>query len=481
MGEPVYRRLNPLTIVVEIVRVFWRFIVFFAAIVLTGGGGADFVYELFGGIVVIAAIARYLSFSYAVHQDHLLIRSGIITKTNRTIPLSKIQNINMTRTVIHRVFGLVDLKIETAAGAEAEASISTLSVAEADALKAELTRGVHKELGIEQLAQQVRGRTVYHINGKELFLAGATENKWLAIVGAVFGGSFLFQERLMEWMERSMPSTNGSWTAFIPYFVVLLLIGWAFSIVSAIISYGNFEVTLEGGKLRRHYGLLNQVESVVPLPRVQMVRVTETVFQRMLRLCKLYVDTAGHFNKEDLGGSSLVCPLLEDDRLNDILLTVLPGRPVDMVRWRRVSKRTMRVFFQVSMVFYTLAVAGSAFYLGWVAFYALIPAAAWALLTAWVHYRTTGYDDKPNFLAARHGVFSRRSMFVPVEKVQSTIVKQSPLQRRLKIATVVANTAATGLGGYATVPDLAIEDARSLAHSLHRRSAESVRMTGEVL
>jgi putative membrane protein len=481
VAEPVYRRLNPRTIAVELVRLAGRFAFLFVVVLFTRDSGADFLFEAFSGLVVVSAVARYLSFSYAIHEGHLLIKSGIVTRTNRTIPLSKIQNINIKKSVVHRVFGLVDLEIETAAGAEAEASLSALSVDEANALKVELTRGVHREIGLEQEPETVRGRTVYRINSKELFLAGATENRALAIVGAVFGGSFLFQDRLEGFLRGIVPNLGSSWVSVVVLIVIVLVIGWVVSIFSAVVSYGNFEVTLEGGKLRRHYGLLNQIESVVPLPRVQSVRTSETLLQRLLHLCKLYVETAGHFQKEDLGGSSMICPLLETDRLTDIVMTVLPGRPVNAVKWRRVSPRTVRVYFQVSMWVYLVLVSSAALYFGWVAFWALAPLAHWALFTGWVHYRTTGWDDKPTFLAARHGVFSRRTMYVPVEKIQSTALRQSPLQRRLGLASVVVNTASVGLGGTCTVGDLDLKDADPLARSLHRRSADAVRATGEVL
>jgi uncharacterized membrane protein YdbT with pleckstrin-like domain len=78
-------------------------------------------------------------------------------------------------------------------------------------------------------------------------------------------------------------------------------------------------------------------------------------------------------------------------------------------------------------------------------------------------------------------VFSRRTLYVPVEKIQSTSVRQSPLQRRLGLMSVGFHTAGVGVTGSGSVVDLPAERARELAAALHRRSAESVRMTGEVL
>ena len=481
MAEAVFRRLNPLTIVLEFVRVLGRFVYFIVLVLFTSHSSGDFVVEAIGGVIVLAAVARYLTFSFAVHEGNLIVRSGILVRNVRTVPLSKIQNINVSKNLIHRFFGLVDLKIETAAGRHAEVAISALSERDADALKRELTQGVVREMGGAPTSGEVRGRTVYRINGKELFLAGATENRTLAIIATFLGGSAAFQSRLEELGRRFMPDFHGSWLAIAVFIFMVLLVGWVISIISAVINYANFELTLEEGRLRRHYGLINQIESVVPLPRVQVVRISETLLQRMLNICKLYVETAGTFDKKDMHGASLVSPLLEQDRLPDIVHTILPGRRIYPVMWQRISPKTIRVHAQRSVITYGVIVGAASLYFGPKALWSLVPLAAWSVFTAWVHYRTTGFQDKLDVLATRLGVFSRGTLFVPTEKIQCVAVHESPLQRRLHLATVVVNTAAVGHGGTGRVVDIETSAAGSLALSLHGRSTASVRMTGEAL
>ncbi len=480
MGEPVFRRLNPLTILVEVLRFAWRFIYLFIFVLLSRGSGTDFMYEAIGGVVVIAAIWRYFSTSYAVHQGTLIVKTGFFVRNQRTIPLSAIQNINVNKSFIHRVLGLVDLKIETAAGAQAEASLSALSASEAEALKRELRAGVRREEAPPEPEFKTVGRTVYKISTKELLLTGATENRAFAILGTIFGGSFIFQDRLVEVFRRLFPNFGDDWVMVAVVGFMFFLVGWVFSIISAIVSYANFEVNLHEGNLRRHYGLLNQIESVVPLPRVQIMRTSETLFQRWLRLCKLYVETAGSFEKQDLGGSSLLCPLIESQRVAETARMVLPGRPVNEVVWRPVSKKTIITYFRGAFLVYAVLVAGSAIYFGPKAFWALVPLAAWSVFSGWMHYKTTGFDDRPNLLAARHGVLSRHTSYVPPEKIQSVSVSQSPFQRRLRLSTVHVHTAAMTHGS-AQVPDLEEADAATLAHGLHRRSADAARLTGEAI
>jgi uncharacterized membrane protein YdbT with pleckstrin-like domain len=182
-----------------------------------------------------------------------------------------------------------------------------------------------------------------------------------------------------------------------------------------------------------------------------------------------------------LGGSALLSPLVESQRVPVIARLVLPGRPLSEVEWNRVSRKTVRIFFQKSVTVFLVLVSFTAVYFGWQAYWAMVPLVLWSLAAAWLHYKTTGYDERLNMLASRRGVLSRRSMYVPTEKVQSVSVRQSPLQRRLGVATVGIQTAALGAAGSGSVVDLPVDVANELAHSLHRKSADAVRLTGEVL
>ena len=63
------------------------------------------------------------------------IRQGLIGKQERHIPLARVQDVRLEQGVVHRVFGVVKVDIETAGGSGAEASLSVLSVAEAERLR----------------------------------------------------------------------------------------------------------------------------------------------------------------------------------------------------------------------------------------------------------------------------------------------------------------------------------------------------------
>lgn len=271
------------------------------------------------------------------------------------------------------------------------------------------------------------------------------------------------------------------WVLVTASIIILLLVGSLFSIVSTFVTYGNFVLTREDGRLRRKYGLLTQVESVVPLRRVQVMRTTETLIQRALKLCKLFVETAGSFSEKDMGGSSLVSPLLESKRLPMIARSVLPGKLDDPLIWMPVSRRTVRKHFQVRFIVYSVVIVALGILYDQTAFYALIPAALLAWLTGIIAYKTLAYGIGENVLGSRIGLLNRWTWYVPHEKVQAVTMRQSPFQRRLDLISVSLFTGASGPGSVATVIDLRSADAEHLADIAHRRSIRTGRPTGDGL
>ena len=75
--------------------------------------------------------------------------------------------------------------------------------------------------------------------------------------------------------------------------VLLLLVGWMISIAGAFVRFHGFTLSVDGGEMRKRYGLLTVHEASVPLQRVQAIRVEETFLRRWLGLASLMIETAG--------------------------------------------------------------------------------------------------------------------------------------------------------------------------------------------
>lgn len=473
------QRLHPLTIVVEFLRVLGRVIwaiALFLYLRFSGAGsdGSDVIFALIGCVAVVTAVARYLTTTYGIQGGSLIVRTGLLTKQERTIPLDRIQNINLRRPFVHRLLGLVDVQIETASGTGVEASLSALSEDQAEAMRRVL--GGSPVLGASEAPSLPTERTMYRASAAELFIAGATENRALAIVGALIGALAVADQAMPD---RAWSGAVGagidrlssmSTPAIIGAVVLLLVIGWIGSIVMSFVTYWNFELALGDGRFTRRYGLVNHVESVVPRHRIQLVRIVESPLQRMLGFCKLYAETAGSYGDKEVGGSALMSPLLDRETLPAVSKVVFASSPVSDIEWVGISPRAIRSRVQAALPWIILitAVAYVPFGVGalWLAPGLLLL----SLLRAWLGYRSTGYSELGDAIAYREGVLSRTTWLMPCDKVQMVVMSQSPLQRRLGLASVTAPTASAGAFP-ATIRDLPDDSAYSIASSLSERSA----------
>jgi len=465
------RRLHPLTVLLEAGRVLGRVLWFFVVLMVVGSLGgrrADPGTWLFvlAGSGTLVALARYLSLRYSVEGGTLVIRSGIVARQVRTIPLDKVQNVELRQNAVHQLAGVVDFRIETAAGPQAEANLAVLSVEAARRLKAEIFAGRSDAAGQDAAPSPV---VVWKAGLSDLLILGATSNRAGAILGAL-AGLFLFlglelprylaalQEGLFEILGVVSPALAAA-----VFVGATLLLGWVLSIGLTVVRSFGFQLTREpDGRLRRRYGLLSRVETIVNPARIQLLQVGSPLLRRRLGYWEVAAHTAGAALDGDAAGSALLCPLLRKGDLAGFCRRLRPGLDVNAVDWRPVSRAALRRGFIRYLVLSLVAAGAAAAALGPWAFSSLLPLAAAAWLLARRRYRVLAHARQGGHFLARSGVLHRRITVVPESKVQWVGLEQNPFQRRLGIASLTAATAA----GAAHVVDLDAAEASALQAAL---------------
>src|SRR5262249_25279204 len=151
---------------------------------------------------IATSLARYFSFSYRIEGNELITQHGILERKQRSIPLERIQEIRVEQGVLHRLFDVVDAKVETGGGGGAEASLSVLSRAEVERLRravferaakirphAELDPGLANKTAEKPIAATPEPIIIRRLGLKELILLGLTTNHLLsalALAGALW-------------------------------------------------------------------------------------------------------------------------------------------------------------------------------------------------------------------------------------------------------------------------------------------------------
>lgn len=479
--DGVVHALHPATIFIEIFR-FARAWALPLAAVLIAVSETDaqpwwFWPALVGAVMsLLHTVARFLSLRYGLEGGRLVIREGILFRRLRTIPLSRIQNIHLKSGVLHRLFRITDIRVETAGAGEADARLSAVGSDAAGVFRSEILarRGRESSAGVVEASEVLKRSSL-----RDILVAGATETRAGVIVAGLFGLFELFEDygdRVKEPVRDLFHRTfgdgpAGSLIAAVTGVIMLVVAGWLLSIGWSLLTWFGFTLFRQAGDLRRQHGLLTRYEAAVPLARVQVLRLEANVLRRLLGLLTVRADTAGSAKDHEEAGTTMLCPLLRDHESAAFTRVVFPDLDLGALRLAKVHPRALRRGF-VRLMLPGVALAGlAAAALGVWAWLGLVPWAALAGPLAAARYRALGWTSAGRFLVTRAGVWTRRLWIVPHAKIQSVAVARSPVQRWLGLATLLVDTAGASALSHVRILDVGGDVARRLLDDLSAASA----------
>ena len=489
-------RLHPYTLLFALVHTVRGVLIPLIFVLVVGNPTFAVAYlALFGALPALFSLVRYFTFRYRIEGGELITEQGIWQRTERHVPLTRVQDVRLEQGVLHRLLRVVDVHVETAGGGQgAEASLSVLSQAEADRLRSAVFTGagvLAAEAPVEADASPPRAdaeRIVRQVPLRDLVLAGLASNHLASSLALVFGlwafiEEFLpddFYERhfrtvfrvAIRWWQQGAET---AWIVGIAVFVLLLLIGILISVAGNVMLFYGFRLSLRGEDLHRAYGLFTRRSSSLPRRRIQVLKIEESLPRRLAGLATLRADTAGSAavaaSGEGTSGRDVLLPVVPRAEVEPLLPAFFPQIDQEPSDWRRVSPRAIRRGAGPGTLL-CLLLSGGLFLFrrdaAALAPLALLPLIWYANVLA---YRYLGYALGPGYLRTRRGVLGRALHIVPIRNVQAIVVHQSPFDRRHRVARLLIDTAGqTHTGGGPEIGNVPAEDALSLARTLAREA-----------
>ena len=480
------RRLHPFTLLFSTVGIARRLILpaLFGGISAGGGDAGRAVVFILAVLTVpsfVFAVGHFLTFRYVITGEELIYRSGVLRRRQRVIPLTRVQNIEVRQSLVQRLTGVAELRVETAGGgAEPEAALSVLGLSDADALRNALlsrraaTRASDLTTAESDAAEHADATPLVHLTPPELAMAGATANE-AGLIAAALVGALQFADDLPVPLERYLPdvesylanqSVAGTILLIAVFTAGLIVIGWVFSVVGSVVGYYDFRLTRSGDDLHKRYGLFSRRETNVPLRRVQSIRVEESLLRRPLNLASLKIETAGGPAQQQRGGAEAFVPIAYANRVPSLIQALFPSFALDTTELKPVHPRS----FRRSATRYALLIAVSAGGLAFVnlRFLWLLAALPLAWMVARWQYRMRGYALAAEHVVLRSGVLNRITWIVPDDKIQTLHLTTTPFQRRHGLASLEVDTASGG--SQPTLIDVGLADAESLLAEMAARA-----------
>src|SRR5699024_6754360 len=349
-----YKHLHPIAILFNAVRIVRE------AIIPIGAGflsfrGESFIYFLLGLaaflIILLAfSVASWYRFTYRIAGDELRIEYGIFIRKKRYISKNRIQSIDLTAGVIHRLFNVEKVQIETdGSGSGAEASLKAVKMQEGENLRTELQS--YEEQVVTQDDETdgafAEADPSEQITFKRLFLSGSTSGS-AGVMLAIFGFGFFKIEQFIP--EHIFDSTLEWLISLSIVFIfvlicIILVLFWLIGIAGTMIKFGNFTITKRQDELFITRGLLEKKQITIQLKRIQAVGIKESVIRQQLGYVTVIAEVAGGSSLdkgEDF--STVLFPIMKASEVADFLENYLPDYAAQPEDFHPLPKRAMTYY-----------------------------------------------------------------------------------------------------------------------------------------
>jgi putative membrane protein len=432
-----WKRLHPLTPLVRGAKVF-------------GGIAAIGIYQayqtiqevgilplLVGVLVVVigAFVVSWISWrftGYRVTNRELHIQEGILARRHRTVPLERVQAIDVVRPVLARLLGLAEVRLEVVGQGNTEAPLAYLSNSEAlqtRALLLALVSGANRPTDTPEATSSIPAgalsatvpdeRPLFRVDPRALILSQLLTPNTLSLpLLAIFPVVSLAFDGL------SWPSLFGAASA---------IIGIAQLPVRRVLNEYGFAVSDTSQGLRLRHGLLETRTQTVAPGRVQAVRIRRPLLWRPFGWVRVEIAVAGYSaaGQQEQRTGALV-PVADEATAFALLRTVFPQLPPDLS---------------------TLE---------------MTPVPARARWLTPLQYRRLAATTTRELFITRSGWLTEHNDIAVLARAQSIRFVQGPVQRRLRLGSVYADLA--GDHGTTAVHELDAGDALRLVTDLVDRS-----------
>lgn len=455
------KRYSPLTILFDIgslLKNSFFFVIYLYVIqansesVITKYGRIIFL--IIVGLTFVSIIYKWFTHKYKVADDSFHLYRGLFSKSERTIPFSKVQNVNRHTSLFHRLFKMTSIHFETAiTGESSTVKFEVISKQEAEQMEKHLKNIDQDATDIDQESmdsnpEAVQGdpaRTIhFQPTKRDTLKASFTSLSFLVLIPLI--GSFyysldeIFQiegvaKDFFEW-------TISSWWVITIIVIALLLASIVFGIIRTFIKYGKYEISSDADYIYITKGMIDETAFSISKEKVQAIEIEQTVIKRLLGLAGVKLRSAGGLNLgEDTLEINTLYPFLPVDKAYEMIAEILPSYTISQEMTQLPTKSFwVRI---LSPSWFWLIATGALFYFkptilnmeqAWLII--SIALLIFILIARTLDFVHTRYLINDQFVQFKTGALTTSLFISKREKVIEVEIKRNIVQKSLGLASV---------------------------------------------
>ena len=460
--EIAWQRLSPRMMLVHPVHELLRELPWLIGAVILGSTTGNQFWTV--AVLVFTAgvgVARWYTTSYRIDADpesgQVQLRTGLLQRKVLSLPRNRIRSVQSDARLLHRLLGLAVLRVSTGQEAKGENSsgvfeLNAVRVEQVPRLRAILLAGSAQPADAAAAVPAAEGTVLARWQPSWLRYAPLSVSGLLTIAaaaGVVYESGAVGPLRHSRLVESGLDAAQRLGVAGTAAVIaaLVLLASVVLAVLRSLLTFGNLVLLRQADVLHLRHGLLRLRERAYDMSRLRGATLRQPLLVRAFGGARLDAVMTG---VHGAGESSVLlppCPVATTEAVlieligdRDVVTGPLRGhgRRAAARRWTRALglPLLMGAAMAVATVVDGISVVPVWLWPAWVA------VTAWCALLAADRVSALGHRVDGRWLVMRAGSFERRRDCLATAGIIGWTVRQSPLQRRAGVATLVAATAA---------------------------------------
>ncbi len=440
-----WNRLSPRMLLVHPVHELLRQIpVVIGTVVLGSATGSPMLAVVVVVVTVALGIARWFTTSYRIGPGEVQLRTGILQRKVLSLPRNRIRSVSTDSRLLHRLLGLTVLRVSTGQEARGGGAFAL------DAVQAEEAPRLRALLLADSLASEVDetvppGRVLARWQPSWLRYSPLSFTGLAMIAAAVgvayqLGAAAALRDSRIEQSSTAFAERIGVVATVTAVAIGVLLASSMLSVSQSLLSYANLDLRRDADVLHLKHGLLRVREHTFDMRRLRGGTLREPLLVRLFGGARLDAVMTG---VDGAGEASMLLPPCPKSTAEAVLAELIArpdavggslrrhGPAATRRRWTRAL-----VLPAITAIVLLVVPAPTWAWVVWVLF------TICCALLAFDRARSLGHRVGDGWLVARTGSLQRRRDCISAPGIIGWTVRQTLMQRRAGVATLVAATAA---------------------------------------
>jgi putative membrane protein len=455
VSETGWQRLSPRMLLVHPIHELLRELPFLIGAIVVGTTTGNQLWTV--GVVaytVVIGVARWLATSYRIDTGQLQLRTGLVQRKVLSLPLNRIRSVSSDARLLHRLMGLAVVRVSTGQEAKGENGsgafeLNAVEVGQVPQLKAILLADSAEpddSVAAEPSDVLARWQPAW-LRYSPLSVSGLLTLAAAAALVYEYGfvGPLQHSRIVTSVLDKAQQLGTAKAAAVVVAAIVVASV--LLAVLRSMLTWGNLVLLRQADVLHLSHGLLRLRERAYDMSRLRGGTLRQPLLVRMFGGARLDAVMTG---VHGAGEASVLLPPCPASTAEQVL-TELVGDPEVVTgplrghgpraatrRWTRALGLPLLIGVGLAVA---VLVAGKTVVPVWV-WPAWIAVTAWCALLAVDRIGALGHRVHDGWLVMRSGSVERRRDCIATAGVISWTVRQTPFQRRAKVATLVAATAA---------------------------------------